>query len=248
MIRQSLERRRSSGTRPMPLPDFASFSAGLAAGHGQVLWRERVADLDTPVGTFLKLAHGRPNSFLLESIEGGAARGRYSAIGMEPDLIWRCREGRAEVNRHALAAPHAFEPAEGNALDSLRATIAATQMPLPPGLPPIATGLFGYLGYDMVRLIERLPAKNADAIGIPEAVLLRPTLVAVFDHVRDALSLFTTVWPQPGIDPQQAWDSAQARLDEAEAALDRPLPRPAAPVSLPTLPEPSSNFTREGFI
>jgi len=232
----------------MPLPDFASFSAGLAAGHGQVLWRERVADLDTPVGTFLKLAHGRPNSFLLESIEGGAARGRYSAIGLEPDLIWRCRGGRAELNRHALAAPHAFEPAGEDALESLRALVAANLMPLPAGLPPIATGLFGYLGYDMVRLMERLPAKNPDVIGIPDAVLMRPTLVAVFDHVRDALSLFTTVWPQPGLDAQSAWDGAQARLDEAEAALDRPLPRPAAPVSLPTLPEPSSNFTREGFI
>ncbi|TCZ66731.1 anthranilate synthase component I [Roseicella aquatilis] len=232
----------------MSLPDFASFSAGLAAGQAQVLWRERVADLDTPVGTFLKLAHGRPNSFLLESIEGGAARGRYSAIGMEPDLIWRCRSGRAELNRHALAAPHAFEPVDGHALDSLRALVAANQMALPAGLPPIAAGLFGYLGYDMVRLMERLPEKNADVIGVPEAVLMRPTLVAVFDHVRDALSLFTTVWPQPGLDPQAAWDAAQARLDEAEAALDRPLPRPAAPVSLPRLPEPASNFTREGFV
>src|SRR3954451_6634718 len=147
MIRQSLERRRSSGTRPMPLPDFASFSAGLAAGHGQVLWRERVADLDTPVGTFLKLAHGRPNSFLLESVEGGSARGRYSAIGMEPDLIWRCRGGQAELNRHALAAPHAFEPAPGDPLDALRALIVECQLPVPPGVPPIAAGLFGYLGY-----------------------------------------------------------------------------------------------------
>ena len=95
----------------MPQPDFARFSDGLAAGQGQVLWRERVADLDTPVGAFLKLAGtGRPNSFLLESVEGGSARGRYSAIGFDPDLVWRCRNGRAEVNRHALAAPHAFEP------------------------------------------------------------------------------------------------------------------------------------------
>ena len=237
----------------MPQPDLAGFSHGLAAGQGQVLWRERVADLDTPVGAFLKLAGlGRPNSFLLESVEGGSARGRYSAIGLDPDLIWRCREGRAELNRHALAAPHAFEPAApgrgADALGSLRAAIAETQLPLPAGLPPIATGLFGYLGYDMVRLMERLPRKNADLLGIPDAVLVRPTLVAVFDHVRDALSLFTTVWPSPGLDACAAWDAAQARLDEAEAALDRPLPRAAAPVSLPGPPEPASNFTREGFI
>jgi anthranilate synthase component 1 len=233
----------------MSSPDFASFAAGLAAGQGQVLWRERVADLDTPVGVFLKLAAGRPNAFLLESVEGGSARGRYSAIGMEPDLIWRCRDGRPELNRHALAAPHAFAPtAETSPLASLRAIIAETQMPLPAGLPPIATGLFGCIGYDMVRQMERIPAKNADVIGLPDATMLRPTLVAVFDHVRDALSLFTTVWPQPGLDAKAAWDAAQARLDEAEAALDRPLPRPAAPVSLPPPPEPASNFTKESFI
>ena len=232
----------------MPSPDFAAFSAGLAAGQGQVLWRERVADLDTPVGAFLKLAQGKPNAFLLESIEGGAARGRYSAIGLEPDLIWRCRDGQAELNRHALAAPHAFAPEAAPPLDALRALIAECQLPMPAGLPPLAAGLFGYLGYDMVRLIERLPAKNADVIGLPEAILMRPTLIAVFDHVRDALSLFTPVWAAPGLDPQAAWDAAQARLDEAEAALERPLPRPAAPVALPNPGEPSSNFTRESFI
>ena len=232
----------------MPSPDFAAFSAGLAAGQGQVLWRERVADLDTPVGAFLKLAQGKPNAFLLESIEGGAARGRYSAIGLEPDLIWRCRDGQAELNRHALAAPHAFAPDAAPPLDALRALIAECQLPMPAGLPPLAAGLFGYLGYDMVRLIERLPAKNADVIGLPEAILMRPTLIAVFDHVRDALSLFTPVWAAPGLDPQAAWDAAQARLDEAEAALERPLPRPAAPVALPNPGEPSSNFTRESFI
>ena len=232
----------------MPSPDFATFSAGLAAGQGQVLWRERVADLDTPVGAFLKLAQGKPNAFLLESIEGGAARGRYSAIGLEPDLIWRCRDGRAELNRHALAAPHAFAAEAAPPLEALRALITECQLPMPAGLPPLAAGLFGYLGYDMVRLIERLPAKNADVIGLPDAILMRPTLIAVFDHVRDALSLFTPTWAIPGLDPQAAWDAAQARLNEAEAALERPLPRPAAPVALPNPGEPSSNFTQDSFI
>jgi anthranilate synthase component 1 len=232
-----------------PAADYASFAEGFAAGRGQVLWRERVADLETPVGAFLKLAAGRPNSFLLESVECGSARGRYSAIGLDPDLIWRCRSGRAEVNRHALAAPHAFEPEDGGALDSLRRVVSAVRLPLPAGLPPMATGLFGYLAYDMVRLMERLPADKPDALGIPDAVLARPSVVAAFDHVRDALTLCTAAWPEGGgADPRAAWDAAQARLDEAEAALDRPLPRPAAPVSLPPLPEPESNFTEAGFV
>jgi len=230
-----------------PDTSFAGFAEALASGQGQVLWRERVADLDTPVGAFLRLVQGRPNAFLLESVEGGAVRGRFSAIGLEPDLVWRCRDGQAELNRHALAAPHGFVPEPARPLDSLRALVAECRLRVPAGLPSIAAGLFGFLGYDMVRQIERLPAKNPDALGIPEAVIFRPSLVAVFDHVRDALMLVTAVWPQPGLDPRTAWDAAQARLDEAEAALDRPLPRPAPPAALPALPAPDSNFTKAGY-
>jgi len=228
------------------MTDYASFRAALEAGRGQVLTRERVADLETPVGAYLKLAGAQPNAFLLESVEGGSARGRYSAIGLAPDLVWRCREGRAEVNRHALSAPHAFVPEEAPALESLKAAIAASRLAVPPGLPPIAAGLFGYLGYDMVRLMERLPATRPDLLGIPEAVLQRPTIVAVFDHIRDVLTLCAPVWP--GIDPRAAWDAAQARLDEAEAALDRPVPRPAPPADLPPPPAPESNFTKDAFV
>jgi anthranilate synthase component 1 len=227
--------------------DFATFANGLAAGQGQVLWRERVADLDTPVGTFLKLAEGRPNAFLFESVEGGAARGRYSAIGMAPDLIWRCRDGKAEVNRHALSAPHAFEAVGKPVMERLADQSSASRLPVPAGLPPIVAGLFGYLGYDMVRHIETLPSLKPDVIGIPDAVMIRPTLVLVFDHVRDTLTLSTPVWPD-GTDPRAAWDAAQGRLDEAEAALDRPVPRPAPPARLPPLAEPSSNFSKEEFV
>ena len=223
----------------------AEFAEGLARGEAQLVWRERVADLETPVGAFLKLAEGRPNAFLLESVEGGAARGRHSVIGLAPDLVWRCRDGVAECNVHALTAPHAFAPEAGAPLDALRRRIAACRVAIPPGVPAMASGLFGFLGYDMVRQMEQLPALRPDVLGIPEAVLLRPTLVAVFDHVRDALTLATVAWP--GAAPEAAWAAAAARLDEAEAALARPLPRPAPPAALPA-PVPRSNFTPEGYM
>lgn len=229
-------------------PDLAAFTAGFAAGEGQVLWRERVADLDTPVGVFLKLAQGQPNAFLFESVEGGAARGRYSAIGLAPDLIWRCRDGKAEINRHALSAPHAFQLVDKPAMESLAEQIAAAQLPLPAGLPPIAAGLFGYLGYDMVRQMEKLPSLKPDVLGMPDSVMIRPTLIVAFDHVRDTLTLCAPVWPEGHADAQAAWNAAQARLDEAEAALDRPVPRPAPPADLPPLPEPSSNFAKDDFL
>jgi len=229
-------------------PSQTAFSTAYDAGRGTLVWTTGVADLETPVAAFLKLAAGRANAFLLESIEGGSARSRYSIIGMEPDLVWRCRSGRAETNRHARSAPHAFVPDERPAIDSLRALIAETQLDLPEHLPPMLGGLVGYLGYDMVRLMERLPEKNADALGLPEAILIRPTLFAVFDNVRDELTLAAPIYPQPGISAVQAWQSAQAALLQADAALLRPLPHAAPPVALPPLPEPVSNMTRAEFM
>jgi anthranilate synthase component 1 len=223
--------------------------AGMAGGQAaRLAFWTGVADLETPVAAFLKLAHGQPNSFLLESIEGGSARGRYSVIGMAPDLIWRCRGGVAEINRHARSAPHGFVADHRRALDSLRALLAETRLDLPPGMPPMIGGLVGYLGYDMVRLMETLPDLAHDDLGLPEAVLLRPTLFAVFDNVRDELTLAAPIYPAEGIDADAAWEDAQARLADARAALERPLPHAAPPVALPPQPEPRSNLSRDAFI
>ncbi|MGI4941384.1 MAG: anthranilate synthase component I [Janthinobacterium lividum] len=229
-------------------PTQAHFRSSYEAGRGTLVWTTGVADLETPVGAFLKLAHGRPNSFLLESIEGGSARSRYSIIGMDPDLVWRCRGGRAEVNRHARSAPHAFVPEGRPALESLRALIQEAQLDLPDHLPPMLGGLVGYLGYDMVRLMERLPDKNTDSIGLPEAILIRPTVFAVFDNVKDELTLAAPIYPRPGVSAEAAWDQAQAALAQADAALVRPLPHAAPPVALPPQPEPQSNLTKAEFM
>ena len=229
-------------------PGFAAFRSAYEAGRGSLAWRRGVADLETPVAAFLKLAHGKPNAFLLESVEGGAARGRYSIIGMEPDLVWRCRAGKAEVNRHAQSAPHAFVAETRGALDSLRAMIAETRLEVPEHLPPMSGGLVGYLGYDMVRLMEKLPEKNKDVIGVPDGLLIRPSLFAIFDNVNDELTLVAPIYPQADVSAEAAWELAQARLAEADAALERPLPHPAPPVMLPDPAAPTSNFTKADFL
>ncbi|WP_158929237.1 anthranilate synthase component I [Acidisphaera sp. S103] len=229
-------------------PGFAAFRLAYEAGRGSLVWRKTVADLETPVAAFLKLAHGQPNAFLLESVEGGAARGRYSFIGMQPDLVWRCQGGVASINRHALSAPHAFVPETRPPLDSLRSLIAETQLDVPAHLPPMAGGLFGYLGYDMVRQMEVLPAKNRDTIGVPEGIMLRPTLFAIFDNVNDELTVVTPAYPAGDVSAETAWQRAQTRLDAAEAALERPLPHQPPPVMLPDPPAPASNFSKEDFI
>jgi anthranilate synthase component 1 len=212
-----------------------------ANGPSRAVFYTGVADLLTPVAAFLKLAQGQPNAFLLESIEGGTARGRYSVIGMAPDLIWRCRNGVAEINRHALSAPHAFTAENGPPLESLRALLAESRLELPQGVPPMAGGLVGYLGYDMVRHMERLPARHTDVLGLPESVLLRPTLFAIFDNVRDEFFLVSPVRADGDA------DTATQRIADARAALARPLPTAAPNVSLPPQPAPTSNFTPEQF-
>ncbi len=232
----------------MQSPDYASFAACYREGRGQLLWDRAVADLETPVAAFLKLAHGQPYSFLLESVEGGAVRGRYSIIGFAPDLIWRCQDGSAAINRQADTAPDAYAAEERPALDSLRALLAETRLEVPEHLPPMCGGLVGYLGYDMVRLMETLPTKNGDELDLPEALLVRPTLFAIFDNITDLLTLAAPVYPQRGRDAQTAWATARARLTRAFAALAGGIPQPEAATPMQPVGEPSSNFTRDGFI
>ena len=145
-----------------PGPEFEDFAPGYQGGRAQLLSTSLIADLETPVSAYLKLADGRPYSFLFESVEGGTMIGRYSFIGLKPDLIWRCSGGRAEVNRQARVDLDAFTPLEEHTRESLRALVAESRIDLPPALPPMASCLLGYMGYDMVRLMERLPEDNPD--------------------------------------------------------------------------------------
>ena len=227
---------------------FEEFEAAYQAARPQVVWSTLVADLETPVSAMLKLADDRPNSFLLESVERGAVRGRYSIIGMKPDLVWRCWRDRAEVNYRARYDPDAFEPVDGAALAGLRRLIAESAIDLPDALPPMAAGIVGYMAYDMVRSMERLADDNRDALGLPDAVFIRPTVMAIFDSVRDLVTVVTPVRPEAGRDARAAYASARERLADVTADFERSLPygrgRPDDTVSLP---EPKSNTTREEY-
>jgi anthranilate synthase component 1 len=229
--------------------DYAAFSALYDSGRAGVRLVTLVADLETPVSAYLKLAAGRAgNMFLLESVEGGAQRGRYSMIGLDPDLVWRASGARSEINRRALVDPGDFAPCPGAPLDALRALLAESGFELPPGLPPMAAGVFGYLGYDMVRHMERLAPAKPDPIGVPEAVMIRPTIMVVFDGVRDEISVVTPVRPQPGVSARAAFEAAQVRLDAIVATLEGPLAHvPPAVDPLLVAAEPESNTSEAEF-
>ena len=205
-------------------PDYETFAQTYESGRPQAVWTTFVADLETPVSTMLKLADGRANSFLLESVEGGAVRGRYSVIGLKPDLIWRSFGAKAEINTSARYDPGAFEPCAESALESMRALIRNSRFELPETLPPMAAGLVGYIGYDMVRHMERLPDPNPDVLHLPDAILMRPTIMAIFDSVEDLVTLVTPVWPEEGLNARAAYGRAAERLADTVADLERPLP------------------------
>jgi len=229
-------------------PDFDAFAAGHASGCAQLVYTRLVADMETPVSAFLKLGGGRDNAFLLESVQGGEMRGRYSIIGIKPDLIWRCRGDLAEINRNALGNGDSFTAESAKPLESLRALTRETRAQVPNGLPPMATGLFGYLGYDMARQVEKLPNAPPDTLGLPDAILLRPTITAIFDSVRDEIIVVTPVWPDSKVDAKAAYTRAVERLNEAVAELERPAPPSAeVPADLPAGVAVESNMTKAEY-
>ncbi len=205
-------------------PDYESFASAHERGEAQIVSTRLVADLETPVSAMLKLARNARYSFLLESVEGGAVRGRYSIIGMNPDMIWRVDGGRASVNRKALASPEGpFEAIDLHPLAALRALLAESRIKLGPDAPPMAAGVFGYMGYDMVRLMEDLGPPNPDVIGVPDGMLIRPTVMAIFDSVKDEVTVTSPVYVDKSVSARAAYARARERLSEIVDALDRPL-------------------------
>jgi anthranilate synthase component I len=230
-----------------PMPELVEFTQTYEAGRPQVVWTSLVADLETPVSAMLKLGEGRPYSALFESVEGGAVRGRYSGIALKPDLVWRCFGRRSEINRQARQDLGAFEPSSEDALADLRQLIRASRIDLPRSLPPMAAGLFGYMSYDSVRLMERLPDANPDSLDIPDAVFMRPTVVAVFDNVGDQVVIVTPVWPSQALGARAAYDLARERLADIVADFDRGLPHRGFGGRVSRAPEPVANLTRAEY-
>ena len=231
-------------------PDFASFEAGYARGENQLVYARLAADLDTPVSLYLKLAGASRDSFILESVTGGELRGRYSMIGMKPDLIWECQGQQSRINRDARFDQGAWEMLEGNPLDTLRALLAESRIDMPEGLPAAAAGLFGYLGYDMIRLVEHLPAINPDPIGVPDAVMLRPSVVAVLDGVKGEVIVVAPAWAASGLTARAAYAQAAERVMDAVRDLERAVPQ--APRELRSdvdpIGEPESNFEKSAYL
>jgi anthranilate synthase component I len=222
-----------------------------AAGIPQLVRRVLIGDCETPVAAFLKLDEvSQGPSLLLESVEGGTTRGRYSMIGLEPDLIWRCDQGRAFINRDPARTTN-FEPIAGDPLDALRDLLAQSAIADAgdAAFPPMSAGVFGYLGYDMVRLMERLPPRKPTGLGLPDAILTRPTIMIVFDAVKDEISIVTPVRPKAGMSARAALEAADERIERVVLRLERPLPLDTRrDVSALPHPAPVSNTSEAEYL
>ncbi len=229
-------------------PEYDHFASAYQRGETQVVTTRLVADLETPVSAMLKLGRKARYSFLLESVEGGSVRGRYSIIGLNPDIIWKAKGNKASINRKALVDVEGpFEDAGGDPLASLRALLAESRIKLPDDAPPMAAGVFGYLGYDTVRLMEDLPDANPDMLGLPDAIMIRPTVMAIFDSVRDEVAITSPVYPDSNISPRAAYARALERLSDIVDALDRPLDMAMREGDTPPISAPVSNTTEAEY-
>ena len=230
-------------------PSFDEFREGYEAGRNQVVYTRLAADLDTPVSLMMRLTGAQKDSFVLESVTGGEVRGRYSIIGMKPDVIWRCHGENASINREARYDPEGFVDTGQDPLTSLRALIEESKIDLPEDLPAASAGLFGYLGYDMIRLVEHLPNVNPDPLGLPDAVLQRPSVVAVLDGVKGEVTLVSPAWVTEGQTARAAYAQAAERVMDSLRDLERALPSVSREMGdTGELAEPVSNFSHQAYL
>ena len=224
-------------------PQFTTFEKEYKSGRNQVVYSKLTSDLDTPVSIMLKLAGAKKNSFILESVTGGEIRGRYSIIGMDPDLIWKCEEEQSFLS----SGDSVFKPISGQPLSVFRDLLQQSVINLPKELPQSSAGLFGYFGYDMVRHVENLPNLNKDTIGLPDAMFIRPSIIAVLDGVKGEVILVAPVFYEPKVDEKEAFKKAKEKISLAilelkkQTITDRNLGTPGE------MEEPTSNFTKDEY-
>ncbi|MFM7404345.1 MAG: chorismate-binding protein, partial [Erythrobacter sp.] len=218
----------------------------LAEGRAALVWRRIIADSDTPVGAARRLMVPGRGDFLLESVEGGEVRGRYSLLGLDPDLVFRARGTQAEINRDWRLDPLAFAALPGNALSELRTLAAACRIaPMPEGLPPALACLVGYLGYETIGLVETLPRAPDSPLDLPDMLFVRPTVILVFDGLTNALFAIAPIWQAS--DPEAAVARAGERIDAALSQLGQPMPAGPQGAVQDTLPDLAPMIAPEDY-
>jgi anthranilate synthase component I len=204
----------------MPGPtDNQTALAALQNRQPALVWRKCVADMETPVSAAAKLIEPGRGDFILESVEGGETRGRHSLIGLAPDLVFRAQGQKAEINAEWLHDRSKFVETSETTLPALRGLVAQCQMDVPEELPAALACLVGYFGYETIGLVEALPRAEASVLDLPDMLFVRPTVILVFDRLKDELFIVAPVWPDQKCAADAAIQIANERIDEIERRL-----------------------------
>jgi anthranilate synthase component I len=191
----------------------------LAQGRGAVVWQRLIADVETPVSAALKLIEPGRGDWVLESVESGETRGRYSLIGLDPDLMFEVTGDAARINRDWRRNRDAFVPLSAPALQALRDLVAECRFDVPDGLPKALATLVGFFAYETIGLVERIARAPGTGLGLPDMIFVRPTTILVFDRLADELFLIAPIWPDPDGAIDRMIEAAQDRLDSIAARL-----------------------------
>ena len=203
----------------MSLEGRAAALEALARGRGAVVWQRFIADVETPVSAALKLIEPGRGDWVLESVESGETRGRYSLIGLDPDLMFEVRGDAAQINRDWRSDREAFAPVDAPALQALRDLVAECRFDVPDGLPKALATLVGFFAYETIGLVERIPRAPGAGLGLPDMIFVRPTTILVFDRLADELFLIAPIWPDANGAIDRMIDAAQERLESIAARL-----------------------------
>jgi anthranilate synthase component 1 len=228
----------------MYTPEYDEFCRLAEQGNLVPVYREILADLETPVSAFLKIAD-RGDAFLLESVEGAEKWARYSFLGSGPELVVHSK-GRVVTIKRAGRPPETQEV--DNPLDAVRALLRGYRVVPVKGLPRFSGGLVGYLGYDIVRFFEKLPERARDDLGMPDCYLVLADTLVIFDNIAQKIQVLSHahVDGKNAGELRAAYDAACAKIERVIARLQRPVEVPRQPATREPAPV-GSNFTQEEF-
>ena len=200
-------------------PDFNLFKKKYSLGQRQILYTSFAADVHTPVSSLIKLEK-ESYIFLFESVEKGSQKGRYSVIGLKPDLIWECKNNNCKIiDKNSKKK---FYENKVSPLNSLRKLIKSNKLKMPNQIPSISSGLFGYMGYEMIQYFEKVTLLKEDSLELPDSIFIRPSMTLVFDNVNDKLFVTKTVSPNEK-DPIESFKSAKKDIINLTKRINKPL-------------------------
>ncbi len=192
------------------------------SGKPLIIQKELIADFETPISSLIKISKNEKYSFLLESVEGGDQRGRFSLLGCNPDIIWEVIDNKVKIKSLDNNLDLSFLSKEP--IKSLKELLKFSKIKRDYNLPPFPV-LVGYLGYPMIRFMEEINLRNKDEINIPDAVMIRPKLVAVFDNIKDTINIMSPIYPNKNTSANIALKNAKNIIEKAIRKLNKDIPK-----------------------